>query len=586
VLAELIQNELETFSASSVAEVVCYTILIAFIAGVLLSKLAKAPTFVSHTPALLTSLGIFGTFTGIVIGLIAFDETDIDKSITALLAGLETAFITSLFGILMSILFKGAQSLGFLNHKVKESEVAGVATPEDILHAITEQGIAIYKLVNAIGGEQDKSVTNQMSLIRSDINDNHKLAMADMKLRDEQFSRFSDKLWLQLKEFADTLSKSATETVIEALKQVIVDFNTNLTEQFGENFKQLNDAVKDLVKWQDNYKIQLDQMIEQYRLGVTAIEATETSVEKISVESKAIPIAMDNLKEVMQVNQHQLQELERHLSAFKDIRDRAVEAVPEIRKEIDKTVSAISDSVTVASQHYTKLLDESDKYIQEHIKASNTVLDNFVSKTSEGIDGIGAKLTESAKKVEAAITGGADAFSDNVGRTNENLQQTANSVSSSTEEIEKHLKDTVDDLNQNVRDMINGLVQDSKAISTTLNDANTSLIKDTNSSRELVTNSINQMQKQFEGAMENVYQAQTQQMGKVFTNLDIALREQVGKTGEKVEAQLSALDQAMQQELNRVMSEMGKALGQISNQFVKDYGALVSQMDTIVRRAS
>jgi hypothetical protein len=278
MLAEFIQSFLEGISANMVANVVCWAIIISFILGVVLSKTGNAPTFVSHTPALLTSLGIFGTFTGIVIGLIAFDENDIDKSITALLAGLETAFITSLVGILMSIIFKGLQSSGLLNHKFKESDVASVATPEDILHAISEQGSAITKLVAAIGGEQDKSVVNQIALIRSDLNDNHKLMMVGLDKRDEVFSGFADKLWLKLQDFADALSKSATETVIEALKQVITDFNQNLTEQFGENFKQLNDAVKDLVTWQDNYKIQLEEMIEQYKQGVLAITATESSV--------------------------------------------------------------------------------------------------------------------------------------------------------------------------------------------------------------------------------------------------------------------------------------------------------------------
>ena len=52
------------------------------------------------------------------------------------------------------------------------------------------------------------------------------------------------------------MSKLATEQVIAALKTVIQDFNNNLTEQFGENFKQLNTAVLELVTWQENYKQQ------------------------------------------------------------------------------------------------------------------------------------------------------------------------------------------------------------------------------------------------------------------------------------------------------------------------------------------
>lgn len=45
--------------------------------------------------------------------------------------------------------------------------------------------------------------------------------------------------------------------MIEALRQVIVEFNQNLMEQFGENFKKLNRAVKDLVQWRENYKTRI-----------------------------------------------------------------------------------------------------------------------------------------------------------------------------------------------------------------------------------------------------------------------------------------------------------------------------------------
>ncbi len=35
----------------------------------------------------------------------------------------------------------------------------------------------------------------------------------------ENFDSFAEKLWLKLQDFADTLSKSATEQVIEALNR-------------------------------------------------------------------------------------------------------------------------------------------------------------------------------------------------------------------------------------------------------------------------------------------------------------------------------------------------------------------------------
>lgn len=47
------------------------------------------------------ALGILGTFTGIIIGLLNFDTESIDTSIPVLLDGLKTAFITSIVGMFL-----------------------------------------------------------------------------------------------------------------------------------------------------------------------------------------------------------------------------------------------------------------------------------------------------------------------------------------------------------------------------------------------------------------------------------------------------------------------------------------------------
>lgn len=593
-----LENEQALSLASSLTVAICFTLLVVFIIALWGPKKLKSAEFTSYTPALLTSLGIFGTFAGIVVGLMAFDVNNIDGSIQGLLSGLKTAFFTSLVGIFLSIAFKVLQSFGV--GKEHDVEEASFATPEAILGAINQQRTSLDSLVSAIGGDSDGSILSQMKLLRGDLNDNQKLSLKtqqeaaehltkiseQLAAQREAFATFTDKLWIKMQDFADMLSKSATETVIEALKQVITDFNNNLTEQFGENFKQLNEAVKELVTWQENYKVQIADMTEQYKLGVASISATEESVAKISTESRVIPESMTSLKQVMEVNQHQLAELERHLDAFKDIRDRAVEAVPEIRKQVDETVKTIAESVEAASTHYNVLLSESDKYIQTHISSSNDLLNSFVSNTREGIETIAEKLDESVKHVQQSITQTSDEFRDNIERANGGLQNSSNRLEEGTEAIRLQLQDTVEDLNQHVRTMINALVDDSKALSSTLVDANKALVTETSSVRDSVTQGIEAMQKRLEASLEDATASQTQHMQRMFSNLDAGLKEQVGKTGEAVQDQLNLIDQSMQRELNSVMNTMGKNLGQIANQFVKDYSYLTEQMSLVVKKAS
>ena len=56
-------------------------------------------------PGVFTSLGVLGTFSGILFGLLGFDASDLDKYIPILLGGMKTAFTTSVVGLLCSLVF-------------------------------------------------------------------------------------------------------------------------------------------------------------------------------------------------------------------------------------------------------------------------------------------------------------------------------------------------------------------------------------------------------------------------------------------------------------------------------------------------
>ena len=70
------------------------------------------------------------------------------------------------------------------------------------------------------------------------------------------------------------------------------DFNTKINEQIGDNFKRLNEGVEKLVVWQDNYKNQMAEMIEQFTTASQGIETAKENLVQIADKMENLPKAL------------------------------------------------------------------------------------------------------------------------------------------------------------------------------------------------------------------------------------------------------------------------------------------------------
>tara|TARA_B110000091_G_scaffold212596_1_gene259682 strand:- start:1089 stop:2759 length:1671 start_codon:yes stop_codon:yes gene_type:complete len=555
MLANPIENLISNLGASLITDFFIAVILLSFLCAIIAKRAGKSASFVHYTPTLLTSLGILGTFCGIVAGLLGFDAQDIDGSIDGLLEGMKTAFTTSLVGMSSSIIYKVMLSAGVLERKGDEVIEEGQVGVEELLSAMKQQVSGIETLQQAIGGDGDSSLTSQIKLFRADTNDNFKLSeksgatyhdelLAGLSSQQVEFDRFQDKLWVELQNFSDVLSKSATEAVIDALKQVISDFNQNLTEQFGENFQQLNEACKELVLWQDQYKVQLADMTTQYAYGVESIGITATAVDKISENTSVIPEHMEKLSEVTEVNQHQLAELERHLEAFKEVRDKAVEALPEIREKIDQTLEGVRSAAT----------------------------------------DMAAGIAESSDTMGNAIISGAQEFIDNTGKVNGSIQATADAMRVHNEEAMTHYTDLEEGMNANYRELSKHMQEEAGKITDQYVDAGKQITQNVSQNKDAFDSGLETMRDQLNASLEGMAARQTDEANKIFTGLSSRVEEAVSKTGAAVEGQIKMLEEAQERELKKVMSEMGSALATVTQRFTEDYSKLVAAMQDIVAK--
>lgn len=114
---------------------------------------------VTQGPALLTMLGIAGTFLGIAIGLHYFNPKDIQDSIPGLLDGIRTSVWASFTGIFFAVLLKVRYALA-----KEENPTAGDKSDVEVLVD------ALAAIKNSIAHDDDLTVISELKLLRSDIN--------------------------------------------------------------------------------------------------------------------------------------------------------------------------------------------------------------------------------------------------------------------------------------------------------------------------------------------------------------------------------------------------------------------------------
>jgi hypothetical protein len=114
---------------------------------------------VTQGPALLTMLGIAGTFLGIAIGLYYFNPANVQGSIPGLIDGIRTSVWASFTGVFFAILLK-------FRYAMARDENAVTGDKSDV-EVLVDHLDAIRK---SIAVDTDLSVTSEIKLVRSEMN--------------------------------------------------------------------------------------------------------------------------------------------------------------------------------------------------------------------------------------------------------------------------------------------------------------------------------------------------------------------------------------------------------------------------------
>ncbi|QTN34157.1 anti-phage defense ZorAB system ZorA [Akkermansiaceae bacterium] len=193
------------------------------------------------TPAILTGLGVLGTFVGLAMGIGGLDLgseniEDLDKSISPLIKGSSTAFVTSVWGVTCSILFTLVEKIleWFAVRRIRSVQTAFDSlapryTPEEsmiALHRSSSQQEEILKgLAVAIGEQMQKAINR----IGEGITEAVKEALGGQA---QDLGKMS----------ADLMSKALTDELAN-LQQAVTGMSDGFKTEFGAASEKLSSTI-------------------------------------------------------------------------------------------------------------------------------------------------------------------------------------------------------------------------------------------------------------------------------------------------------------------------------------------------------
>ena len=426
--------------------------------------------------------GVLGTFIGIALGLLGFDAKPehMHDSVMSLISGMSTAFLTSIAGMGMYLWLNNYQdnakkkaeeelkdsvdddaNIADLIRYMKEEDAQHRSDGKAMLAAMRENnqvlGDTISKAIadvqRSVVGDGDYTVIGQMKQIRLEHRDEI------TKLRDEA-RHSNEELIKEFREFAKTMAENNTKAFIEALNETMKDFNTKLTEQFGENFKQLNEAVGRLLDWQIQYKETVEEVTNTQREIFDGIENVRESMQHMEESSAAMTESANKMSDLIVTATIYNEKLEQALTELHRIGADAQQAAKDIVSLVNTSSTEIENYTKNTMEEMNSMADslkENSNLIADNSNKALKALNQHTQNTIRSMENVSNALHEAAQKAQQDFTAQSDATHDSVRKAADALHRNALNI---TKDISDQLNEMMKTNNENLKKSSENLAKD------------------------------------------------------------------------------------------------------------------------------
>lgn len=407
-----------------VAFIVCFVLVQKFKNS---DKLVENRRIVEYFPTFISTLGVLGTFFGITMGLMAFDTTDLDKSIPGLLDGLKTAFFTSLAGMIGSMILSAFigrkqdekdggisdinQAAGTICQAVKQMSDLNKSTIEKLASQMEEQEKDRKAFYSTMGSVMESVKKTQVSISESLLSINKSQSAVESEMHSVVINQRNQNEVLfeatdsMINSIGRLEENSTTQTShLAATQKSIVEIAefthhipdlVDLVEGMVGTQEEINTQVQKLKNILDGEVLQIEesmnktnQLLERKFDEFTELlkkSNTEALVEVMKKVTEEFQKQMNSLiNKLIQENFDQLNRSVERLNQWQQENKEMISSLTQQYKQMATNFEATSDSLDKVKDDTEALVSEGGK-LRKIVDALNEVIvnDERFIKTAE-----------------------------------------------------------------------------------------------------------------------------------------------------------------------------------------------------------
>ena len=310
-------------------------------------------------PDIFTSLGILGTFIGLVWGLKSFEPSSYETmttSVSTLVEGIKVAFLTSIYGIAFALIYSSGM----------KSVYAGM---DEKLQGFLEK-FHLYVLPTA------ESESRNLMLASQKVQTKAMKQMAEQLTSQmaDSFEKAINPTFQKMNESLEILTESVTRCQEDMVQEILRSFLREMNGSFKMQFKDFNEALIQLKKAQKEtadyttrlYQSMSDQLNESYARQSESMKEIVDELGRIQGRymTTATRITQDN-QEIQKMQQQDYQRVADYLRESEKTSAKFWVACNQTMQKYVETATQGMEKVSAANQAGEDVLKANQKLVEE-----------------------------------------------------------------------------------------------------------------------------------------------------------------------------------------------------------------------------